>query len=175
MTKHVAFLRAINVGTTNRITMVKLSTLFESAGCSNVSSYLQSGNIIFDAIGKSGEVASRIETELLAAGLKKVDVVLRSPKELSALIKQNPFANYDGEINKFSVSFLKTTPTATPTERLTKDGVEVPLLDDRTLCLAMPSTAALSGGASSVIDKSWGTPSTTRWWNVVETLSELAN
>jgi uncharacterized protein (DUF1697 family) len=175
MTKHVAFLRAINVGTTNRITMAKLSTLFESAGCSNVSSYLQSGNMIFDADGTLGEVASRLEAELIAAGLKKVDVILRSPKELSALIKQNPFEKYDGETYKFSVSFLKTAPSATPTDRLTKDGAQVCLRDDRTLCLALPSTAALSGGASSVIDKSWGTPSTTRWWNVVEALSELAN
>jgi uncharacterized protein (DUF1697 family) len=71
MTKLVAFLRAINVGTTNRITMVKLSALFES----------------------------------------------RTPKELSVLIKRNPFAEYDAETHKYSVSFLKHAPTATPTER----------------------------------------------------------
>jgi uncharacterized protein (DUF1697 family) len=174
MTKHVAFLRAINVGTTNRITMLKLSALFESAGCSRVSSYLQSGNMIFDADGKPDEVAGRIEAELVAAGLKKADVILRTPKELSALIKRNPFAKYDAETYKFSVSFLKSTPTATPTERLIKDGVEMCLLDDRTVCLVIPHSAALSGGASTVIDKPWGTASTTRWWNVVEKVSERA-
>jgi uncharacterized protein (DUF1697 family) len=174
MTKHVAFLRAINVGTTNRITMVKLSALIESAGCSNVSSYLQSGNMIFEGVGKSDEIVSRIEAELVAAGLKKADVILRTTRELSALIKQDPFASYDAKTHKFSVSFLKVAPVATPMERLAKDGVEVCLLDDRTLCLAVPHYAALSGGASTVIDKTWGTPSTTRWWNVVEAVTERA-
>jgi uncharacterized protein (DUF1697 family) len=174
MTTHVAFLRAINVGTTNRITMVKLSGLFEAAGCSIVSTYLQSGNVIFDADGKLDEIASRIEAELVAAGLKKADVILRTPKELRALIKANPFANHNADTHRFSVSFLKSAPTATPTERLIKDGVEVCLLDDRTLCLAVPNTAALSGGASTVIDKPWGTASTTRWWNVVEMVSKRA-
>jgi uncharacterized protein (DUF1697 family) len=174
MMKHVAFLRAINVGTTNRITMVKLSALFGSAGCSSVSSYLQSGNMIFDADGKPEEVASRIEAELVTAGLKKADVILRTPKELSALIKRNPFAKYDTETHKFSVSFLKHAPTATPMDRVIREGVEVCLLDDRTVCLAIPHAAVLSGGASTVIDKPWGTPSTTRWWNVVEVVSERA-
>ncbi len=71
-----------------------------------------------------------------------------------------------------SVSFLKHPPTATPTDKLEQAGAWVTYSDDTVVCLAMPNDAALSGGASTVIDKKWGTPSTTRWWHVVEALHE---
>jgi uncharacterized protein (DUF1697 family) len=168
MAQYAAFLRAINVGTANRITMVKLGAMFEAAGCSNVSSYLQSGNMFFDASGEADKIEAGIEAELVANGLKNAAVIIRSPQELRTLIDADPFANYRAETHKFSTTFLKRPPTSTPLERVTKDGVEVCWQDERTLCLAVPSDAPLSGGASAVIDKPWGVTSTTRWWNVVQ-------
>ncbi len=167
MTKYVAFLRAINVGTSNRIKMVDLAHLLETVGCTNVTWHLQTGNMFLDAKGSAEAIAVRIETALAAHGMQKVDVMMRTKNQLDALIALDPFATDSEKEFRFSVSFLRRSPTKTPTERITKAGAIVRYLDDTVLCLAVPRTDPMSGGASTVIDKPWGTPSTTRWWNVV--------
>lgn len=47
--KHVALLRGINVGGKNIVPMKDLAALFEAAGCRDVTTYIQSGNVIFTA------------------------------------------------------------------------------------------------------------------------------
>ncbi len=64
--------------------------------------------------------------------------MLRTKTELDALIGRDPFHETDPTTHHRSVTFLKQPPLATP-----------------------------PGGASTIIDKPWGTPTTTRWWNVV--------
>ncbi len=45
--KHVALLRGINVGGKNKLPMKSLAALFTDAGCLNVETYIQSGNVVF--------------------------------------------------------------------------------------------------------------------------------
>lgn len=47
MTRSVALLRGINVGTQPRIAMPALRAVFESLGAADVQTYLQSGNVVF--------------------------------------------------------------------------------------------------------------------------------
>lgn len=47
MTKYVAFLRGINIGGKNKIAMSDLKTQFEGLGFADVSTYLNSGNVVF--------------------------------------------------------------------------------------------------------------------------------
>lgn len=47
--KYVALLRGINVGGNNRVPMSDLKHCFESAGFENVSTYINSGNVLFDS------------------------------------------------------------------------------------------------------------------------------
>jgi uncharacterized protein (DUF1697 family) len=47
--KYVALLRGINVGGNKKVDMKELKKVFESLGFENVSSYINSGNVIFDA------------------------------------------------------------------------------------------------------------------------------
>ncbi len=46
---HVALLRGINVGGKNKLLMKELVAIFERAGCEEVRSYIQSGNVVFRA------------------------------------------------------------------------------------------------------------------------------
>lgn len=48
MNTYVALLRGINVGGNNKIEMTKLKVLFESLGYTNVVTYINSGNVIFE-------------------------------------------------------------------------------------------------------------------------------
>jgi uncharacterized protein (DUF1697 family) len=64
----VALLRGINVGGKNLISMPALKACFEANGFDEVTTYIQSGNVIFgSADSRPGELARRIE-EMLAAG-----------------------------------------------------------------------------------------------------------
>lgn len=176
MTRYVSFLRAINVGTANRVKMADLEAMMVEAGCADVSWYLQSGNLLFTAPSSARQeaLAKRIEATLAGHGLKRADAMVRTPADLERLVQRQPFAGVDPEAYFHSVSFLRSPPTATPVDRLTRERAEVVYLDDSVACLAVPRVSKLTGGASTVIDKAWGTTSTTRWWNVVEEMTRRA-
>ena len=46
---HIALLRGINVGGKNKLPMKDLAALFRDAGCDRVQTYIQSGNVVFQA------------------------------------------------------------------------------------------------------------------------------
>ena len=56
--KHVALLRGINVGGNNKLPMKDLAAIFVAAGCKDVVTYIQSGNVVFDASAGHGEEAA---------------------------------------------------------------------------------------------------------------------
>jgi uncharacterized protein (DUF1697 family) len=55
MPKYVALLRGINVGGNNRVEMTKLKKVFEELGFADVSTYINSGNVIFSSQRKDAE------------------------------------------------------------------------------------------------------------------------
>src|SRR6185295_3017023 len=89
---YVALLRGINVGGKNIVPMADLAALFTEAGCASVRTYIQSGNVIFEA---GAEEAADLPAALAARIEKRfgvrAPVVLRSAAELGAAILQNPF------------------------------------------------------------------------------------
>ncbi len=89
--RYLALLRGINVGGNNLIPMAALRAWFEEAGATNVATYIQSGNVLFDG-GRTG--ASRW-SEIAEAGLSSrfgytARVVVRSEPELRAIVAQAP-------------------------------------------------------------------------------------
>jgi uncharacterized protein (DUF1697 family) len=53
MTKYVALLRGINVGGNKKVSMANLKKLFGKLGYKNVSTYINSGNVIFESSEKN--------------------------------------------------------------------------------------------------------------------------
>ena len=64
---YLALLRGINVGGKNKVEMARLKTLFESIGCGDVRTYINSGNVIFT----SNRVAARLRTSIEKAIAKE--------------------------------------------------------------------------------------------------------
>ena len=89
MPRYVALLRAVNVGGKNKVPMADLRDLFESMGHSEVSTFIQSGNVIFSA-AKSVTPKS-LETAISKRFHVDTTVVLRTPGELEKVVKANPF------------------------------------------------------------------------------------
>ncbi|EUJ33408.1 hypothetical protein MFLO_02598 [Listeria floridensis FSL S10-1187] len=90
--KYVVLLRAINVGGHNKIKMAALkSTLFEK-GFQNVTTYIQSGNIILEGAFSKTEIKQIIENILSSEyGINTRTVVL-SKEDYQAVCRENPFS-----------------------------------------------------------------------------------
>src|SRR5262245_40613069 len=106
----VALLRGVNVGGNNMISMSSLKKSFEGMGFTHVTTYINSGNIIF----KSKEADARkleisIEQRLVKEYQLDSKVVVRSLAEMANLVKSLP-SNWDGNRDwRYNVMFLRHT------------------------------------------------------------------
>jgi uncharacterized protein (DUF1697 family) len=106
----VALLRGVNVGGNNMIKMSELKVSFEKLGFTDVSTYINSGNIIF----KSKETDPRKlekKIEQMLAKEYELDskVVIRSAGEMETLVKNLP-KHWDGSGEwRYNVMFLRHT------------------------------------------------------------------
>jgi len=104
MPVYVALLRAINVGGTGKLPMAELKSLCEGLGFADVSTFIQSGNVIFRDGGDPVTIAARLDGALAERLGKPQGVFLRRPGELAAIAKANPFSAM--EPNRVLVSFF---------------------------------------------------------------------
>lgn len=92
MTKYVAFLRGINVGGKNKVPMIKLRECFEDLGFQNVSTYINSGNVLFATDATADEVSKQIRTALSKnfSLLGPIKVVVITYDQLKTIVKKAP-------------------------------------------------------------------------------------
>ena len=91
MTKHIAFLRAINVSG-HTVKMDRLRKIFEEMGLTNIETFIASGNIIFETRSKSMDaLAKKIEKGLKNSLGFEVATFIRSDSELAAIANYQPF------------------------------------------------------------------------------------
>ncbi len=104
MAVFIAFLRAVNVGGTGKLPMSELRELCRSCGFAKVTTYIQSGNVVFSSRLDGSKVKLRLESTLRERMGKPVGVCVRTPAELDAIIERNPFKQ--AEPNRLLVMFL---------------------------------------------------------------------
>lgn len=117
MKKHIAILRGINVGGKRKLLMADLSKMLSQLGFENITTYIQSGNAIFET--KETEI-SGLENKIKEAISEKFDldvpVIIRTVEEINALAGENP---YDQEnIDQLHVTFLKKEPSGDGLEKI---------------------------------------------------------
>ena len=111
MTRYVALLRGINVGGRNRIPMAALKACFEGLGLRGVATYIQSGNVLFEAArGRPALLARRIEDALLATFGHRPDVHLRTLDEMRAIVRGAPRGfGTKPAVYRYDVIYLKAS------------------------------------------------------------------
>ncbi|MBN8866298.1 MAG: DUF1697 domain-containing protein [Solirubrobacterales bacterium] len=108
MTSYVALLRAVNVGGTGKLPMKELKAMCEEAGFEGVATYIASGNVVFHADDPAEKVKEILELRLADYAGKKVDVFVRTAREMRDLVDVNPFPDEPG--NRVAVLFLDRSP-----------------------------------------------------------------
>ncbi len=173
----VALLRGINVGGKNPLAMKDLVAKFEAAGCANVRTYINSGNVLFSASptlakGIPATVSKKIRDKF---GLQ-VPIVLRTADELVAVTKDNPLLEEGAAIDNLFVGFLAEKPTAKAIAALdpSRSPPDHFLIRDREIFLTLPNGAARTKLTNAWFDSKLRTVSTMRNWRTVLKLAELA-
>jgi uncharacterized protein (DUF1697 family) len=103
---YVALLRGINVGGKARVEMPRLKNLFEGLGCEHVSTYINSGNVIFDDPRPAAELVPLIQQAIAGEFKLSVRVVLRSHASITKLCGKIPDSWTNDTEQKTDVMFL---------------------------------------------------------------------
>ncbi|MEW6586502.1 MAG: DUF1697 domain-containing protein [Nitrospirota bacterium] len=90
MTAYIALLRGINAGKNRRVDMKKLEALFERSGYADVSTYINSGNVIFYSDKMASEIRREIEVALKKEFKFDIPTLIKSRKEMQDIAKAIP-------------------------------------------------------------------------------------
>ncbi len=177
MPAYVALLRGINVGPRKRIAMAELRRLVSELGHTNVSTYVNSGNVVFDSESTDTvAMAADIEAALAETIGQPVPVVVRSAAEMAATVANNPFPERVPEPATLHVSFLSATPDPALVNalRVVEKGEDDYRVVDQDIYLSYPN--GMSGAVFMVngFDRALAVTSTSRNWRTVTTLAAMA-
>jgi uncharacterized protein (DUF1697 family) len=106
MSRFVALLRGINVGGRNKIPMAELADCVRLGGYEDVSTYIQSGNVLFSASGEPRTVESDLSRLIHERFAFEIPVVVRSDAEMAAVVAEAP-THYGDADHRCDVIFLK--------------------------------------------------------------------
>ena len=177
MTRYVALLRGINVGGKNLIKMTDLKACFEALGFENVSTYIQSGNVLFSA-NKSNQVklTSRIEESLSKTFNYKSRVVVRSYKEMKNIVSHAPKSfGSDPATYRYNVIFLKEPMTAAEAMKSvsTKEGIDQVFVGKGVLYFSILISKATQSHISRIVSLPVYQSMTIRNWNTTTKLLSM--
>lgn len=115
MATQIAFLRAVNLGK-RRVSMPKAVEVLERLGYDDVWSYINSGNLVFEATGKRADLEATIADALEAEFGFEVTTFVRTAAEVRKILAVEPFTMKDGDT--YFVTFLKAAPSAAAKKEL---------------------------------------------------------
>ncbi len=173
---HVALLRGVNVGGKNPLPMKDLVQLFMEAGCSEVRTYIASGNVIFRAPtpilkGLPAHITERLATRF---GYR-VPVILRTAQQLARTIHDNPFLRAGNSEKTLHVYFLADSPGRRAVRELDADrsAPDSFRVSGREIYLDLPNGMARTKLTNAYFDSKLSTTSTARNWATVLKLFEI--
>ena len=176
MSTQIVLLRAINVGSANRIAMPALREALGQVGYDNVRTYLQSGNVVLDTDARPDELAERFAALLAAQFNLNVPVIVRTRDELREIVLRNPLADVAADPKRYQVSFLSGPLHPETVERLQglRAEPERLVVEGREIYAWHPDGVARSKLWNGLAGK-LGVTATARNWTTVTALLEIAD
>ena len=164
-----ALLRGVNLGK-RQVKMADLRAAVEALGHTDVSTYLQSGNVVFTpATRRLGGLAA----ELTKALGMEIAVVLRTGKELAAVVDRNPYPVDDP--TKVVVTFLADRVPAKALRDIDQSAFAPDefTFTGREIYVKLPNGQARSKLMEAFNKRDLGTTATTRNWRTVVALADM--
>jgi uncharacterized protein (DUF1697 family) len=177
MARYVALLRSVNVAGHGRIAMNDLRASFATLGFGDVLTYIQTGNVLFTAASKSEKaLAAAIEQQLADDFGDSPAVILRTTPDLLRIGRASPYAKAGANPASHHVTFLRDAPSeeVVASLELPSSGKDALHLDGREVFVSTPDGYAGTKYTGTFLERRLGVVSTTRNWNTVTKLCELA-
>ena len=146
----VVLLRGVNVGRAKRIAMSDFGALLGDLGVTEVKTLLNSGNAVGTTTLAAAKLATAVEAEIETRLGFTCDVVVRTRKEVAAVVAHDPLAEVATDPSRYLVVFLGSVPAADAVARLGALDLEPEkwVIEGRELYLWMPM-----GVAESLVSK----------------------
>lgn len=174
MATFVALLRGINVAGKGKLRMAALREACEARGLTSVTTYLQSGNIVFDCkLTSAAKVAAMVEGLLESQFNLDVRAIIRTPAELQRIVKKNPFASHARtDPTKVHATFLASRPTAALVRQLecVDTRGDALVVSQQEVLLHCPNGYGRTKLNNVFLERQLEVIATTRNWKTVEAL-----
>ena len=177
METYIAMLRGINVSCQKIIKMADLKNHLQELNFFDVQTYIQSGNAVFNNKNVSHKILeSKIANKILEEYGFEVAVIVKSPNELTEIIKKNPFTK-DEDLNRLCVIFLSDEPTADNIKKLKSfdHRPEEYVLNGKTIYGYSPHGYGKAKMNNNFFENKLKVSATTRNWKTVNKLAEMAD
>jgi len=176
--RYVALLRSVNVAGHGRLAMDELRASFDALGYADVTTYIQTGNVLFSTGSRSeSALAAAIEQRLAEDFGDSPAVLLRSVADLRRVGTSSPYAKAGADKARHHVTFLATVPSKAALDalRLPPSGRDELVVDGKEIYVHTPDGYADTKYTGTFLERRLGVVSTTRNWNTVTKLCELAD
>jgi uncharacterized protein (DUF1697 family) len=172
----VSLLRGINVGGARPIKMPALRDLYEELGFTNVETYVQSGNVVFDTSAKNLRAAAKKIEKGIAETFHHddVDVIVLDAAAMKRVVEGNPYTDRTDDAKQLHVFFLAGAPDPAAYERLRNDDSKeaFSIGDEPVVYLYLPDGLGRSKLAAAM-GRTKGPAATARNWRTTLKLLDM--
>ena len=176
MTTYISLLRGINVSGRNLVRMDALRLMYENSGFFNVSTYVQSGNVVFQGDDFNlNDLEQKISGQIEKDFGLKVPVIILTIDRLKQTIENNPFLN-DKEPSNTYVTFLFSEPgqyDKAAIESKKQDDEEI-MFSENAVYLYCPGGYGKTKLTNNFLESRLGVVATTRNWKTTNELFKIA-
>jgi uncharacterized protein (DUF1697 family) len=173
----IVLLRGVNLADRNRVSMPELRAALAREGFEDVTTYVQSGNVVLTSRKAATRVGREVKRLLAERFGLDVDVVVRTRSELAAVVERNPLAKVATNPKRYQVTFLDKAPQKAIVRKLEAAAAakEQVVARGRELYAGHPDGVGRSKLAALMSGKQLGVVGTARNWSTVGKLLELAD
>ncbi len=155
--------------------MDDLRALYEAHGHHDVTTYVQSGNVISRSSARTTAAVARAMRRAIADDLGlDVTVLVRTPAELRRVLEGNPFLGHGTDVTKLHVTFLAEPAAAARVTALDRDAFTPDrfAIDGREVYVHCPDGYGRTKINNAFFERKLGVAATTRNWTTVTELAE---
>ncbi len=178
LVNYIFMIRGINVGGHKIVKMDALRKSFEKVGFKDVQTYVQSGNVMAKGPKQAtGALEEKVRKQILKDFGYEVKVMVRSAEEMEAVIRANPFAkDASNDVTRLHVTFLSGAPESAGVKLMAKisAGSDQYHCCGQEVYLYCPGGYGVSKLSNNALEKALSRNATTRNWNTVTKLREMA-
>lgn len=173
-TRYLALLRGANVGGKNKVPMAALTQVLAAAGCQTPRTYIQSGNVVFDAPAQDEAALAQTLAERLGAHFGfAIPVLVLSREVLERMVRDTPFV--EAAADSLHYLFLAAAPS--PQRLQTLDPARSPpdryVVGEGVIYLHLPQGMARTKLTNAYFDARLGVVTTARNRRTVMCLLEM--